>query len=90
MRDRGVMLACDRPLPDIVKRIEYYHDQRLFMLVYHNDNHEGDLLQYEVPLRMISLVQRSADVVIFTIFEGEEPIGYKVPLVQIMGDIMIC
>ncbi len=81
--DGGVMLVCDKPLPDLVCRVEYYREQRLFMLVYHSDNDNGELMHYEVPSPLTRAVESSPNVIIYSLFPNHEPIGYKVPLIQI-------
>lgn len=86
LHDGGVMLVSDRPLPDIVCRVEYYRDQRLFMLVYYDEELEDDLMHYEVPTRLSGSVEKSPSVMIYSLFPDHEPIGYKVPLVQV-GDM---
>lgn len=83
LHDGGVMLVSDRPLPDIVCRVEYYRQQRLFMLVYYDEAIEEDLMHYEVPQQMVDAVERTPNVIIYSLFPNHEPIGYKVPLVQI-------
>lgn len=87
LKDGGVMFLSDRPLPHIVKRIEYYRDDALFMIVYQNPEHEGDLLHYEVPDKMREAVEKNPDVLIYCLFKGHEPIGYKVPLVQVLDQV---
>lgn len=86
LHDGGVMLVSDRPLPDIVKRVEFYRDQRLFMLVYDVDDEHSQLMHYEVPENMTYPVEKSPDVIIYSLFPNHEPIGYKVPLIKV-GDL---
>ncbi len=86
LRDGGVMLVSDRPMPHIVKRVEFYRDQRLFMLVYNTEEENGELMHYEVPETMIRPVEKSPNVIIYSLFPDHEPIGYKVPLIKV-GDI---
>ncbi len=81
LHDGGVMLVSDSPLPDIVCRVEYYRDQRLVMLVYNDD--DQDLMHYEIPERMTKPVEKTPNIVIYSLFPNHEPIGYKVPLVQV-------
>lgn len=86
LRDGGVLLASDSSFANIIKRVEFYRDQRLMMLIY-NDSEESDLLMhYEVPYDMIDPVERSPDVMIYMMFENHDPIGYKVPLIKV-GDL---
>ena len=89
LHDGGIMLVSDTPLPDIVCRVEYYRDQRLFMLVYNDDEQDDsdDLMHYEIPEKMARPVESSPNIAIYSLFPNHEPIGYKVPLIQI-GDMM--
>jgi hypothetical protein len=86
LKDGGVMLVSDRPLPHIVKRVEFYRDQRLVMLVYSNTEQDSDLMHYEVPEKMVYPVEKSPDVIVYALFPDHPPIGYKVPLIKV-GDI---
>ncbi len=81
LNDGGVMLVSDSPLPDIVCRVEYYRDQKLFMLVYNDD--DQDLMHYEIPDQMSKPVESTPNIIIYSLFPNHEPIGYKVPLVQV-------
>ena len=85
LHDGGIMLVSDSPLPDMVCRVEYYRDQRLFMLVYDDEELGDDLMHYEIPERMTNPIESSANILIYSLFPNHEPIGYKVPIVQI-GD----
>jgi hypothetical protein len=85
LSDGNVMLVSDRPLPDIVRRVEYYKEQKLFMLVYNNKEHESELMHYEVPADLTLPVERTPNILIYSLFPDHEPIGYKVPLVQVGG-----
>lgn len=86
LKDGGVMLVSDRPLPDIIKRVEFYRDQRLFMLIYRNEENESDLMHYEVPETLTHPIEKSPDVIIYSLYPNHEPIGYKVPLIKV-GDL---
>jgi hypothetical protein len=83
LTDGGVMLVSDLPLPHVVKRVEYYRDQRLFMLVYWSDDEHNELMHYEVPENMIYPVEKSPNVIIYSLFPNREPLGYTVPLVKV-------
>lgn len=87
LHDGGVILVSDEPLPDIVCRIEYYLDQRLFMMVYDNQANDSELLHYEVPEQMSKSIAAAPDIAIYSLFPNHEPIGYKVPLIQIGGSL---
>jgi hypothetical protein len=86
LKDGGVMLVSDRPLPHLVKRVEFYREQRLVMLIYSNEDNDSDLMHYEVPPHMAHPVEKSPDVIIYSLFPDHEPIGYKVPLIKV-GDL---
>ena len=83
LNDGGVLLVSDQPLPAIVKRVEYYAEQRLFNLVYFCEDTEEDLVEYEVPQDLASRVEGSADMLIYSLFEGQAPLGYRAPLIQV-------
>ncbi len=83
LHDGNVMLVSDTPLPDMVCRIEYYREQRIFMVVYNGDDRDEDMMHYEVPAHMASPVERTPNIMIYSLFPNHEPIGYKVPLVQV-------
>lgn len=83
LHDGRVTLVSDRPLPDIVKRVEYYRDQRLFQLVYKNSEFEDYLMDCEIPENLADPVEKSPNVIIFTLFPGLEPLGYKAPLIKV-------
>jgi hypothetical protein len=83
LHDGRVMLASDTPLPHVVKRVEFYRDQRLFMLVYNTEDEEGELMHYEVPDNMSKPIEKSPNVIIYSLFPDHEPIGYKVPLIKV-------
>lgn len=83
LNDGRVMLVSDEPLPDIVKRVEYYQDQKLCMLVYSNPEHEGDLMHYEVPDEAKNAIEASPNILIYSLYADKEPFGYRVPIVQV-------
>lgn len=86
LHDGSVMMVSDQPLPDMVCRVEYYKDQRLFMIVYDDDENGEDLMHYEIPNKMSDSVEKSPNILVYSLFPNHEPIGYKVPLVQV-GDL---
>ncbi len=86
LHDGNVMMVSDEPLPDIVRRVEYYRNQRLLMLVYHDEELDDDLMHYEIPQQMAGRIESSPDIMIYSLFPDHEPIGYKVPLIQV-GEI---
>ncbi len=81
------MLVSDTPLPDIVCRVEYYREQRVFMVVYGDDVVSEEMMHYEVPENMARPVENTPNIMIYSLFPDHEPIGYKVPLVQV-GNII--
>ncbi|GJL85875.1 MAG: hypothetical protein DHS20C02_16500 [Micavibrio sp.] len=81
--DGGVMLVSDQPLPDIVKRVEYYREQRLFMLIFFDSELEDELMHYEITPNMAHCVEKTPNIMIISLFPDHEPIGYEVPLIQV-------
>ena len=86
LKDGGVTLTADTAFPEIIKRVEYYRDQRLFLLVYDNNDQDSDLMHFEVPEKMIYPVEQSPSVIMYCIFKNHAPIGYSVPLIKV-GDL---
>ncbi len=83
LNDGRVSIICDRPTPDVIRRVEYYREQRLFQLVYNNEAHEDHLMECEIPESLIGPVEKSPNVIILTIVEGFDPLGYKAPLIKV-------
>jgi hypothetical protein len=83
LKDGVVMLASDAPFPHVVKRVEFYRDQKLFMLVYRTDHEETELMHYEVPANMTAPIEQSPSVLIYALYPDNPPLGYKVPLVKV-------
>lgn len=83
LNDGRVTLVCDRPLPDIVRRVEYYREQRLFMLVYNDGSLEDELMECEIPQDMADPVEKCPNIIIFTLFPELAPVGYKAPLIKV-------
>lgn len=84
LREDALMLVSDEPFPSIVKRVEYYREQKLMSLVYSNPEVPEELMQYEIPQGMTPSVESCPTIVIFNVYEECAPIGYKAPLVQII------
>ncbi|MGQ0527433.1 MAG: hypothetical protein ACT4OY_05310 [Alphaproteobacteria bacterium] len=84
--DGGLMLVCSEPLPDIVKRVEFYREQRLLNVIYFNEKEGSDLMHREVPINLAASVEKSPDVLIYSLFIDDEPVGYKAPLIQVGED----
>ena len=83
LNDGGVILAADQPFPHVVKRVEYYNEQRMMMVVYKDKDADDDLMHYEVPDAMIDSVAKSPNIIIYSMFPDHPPIGYKAPLVKV-------
>ncbi len=86
LSDDRIMLMSDRPMPDIVKRIEYYREQRLFMLVWHDEDMEELIMHHEVPIDFAMAIEKAPHVYIYALYPDSEPLGYKAPLIKV-GDI---
>ena len=86
LTDGRVMLVSNQPMPHIVQRIEYYREQRLFNLVWHDEDKEELLLHSEIPIDLAMAVERVPEVIICMMFPQEQrTLNYKTPLVKI-GD----
>ena len=84
MPDGDLVIVSDQTLPDDVKRVEYYRDQKLFMLVYANDDHEGDLMHYELADDVARKVERKTALMIIEPDNNSgKPMGYYASLIQV-------
>jgi type IV secretory pathway TraG/TraD family ATPase VirD4 len=83
LADGGLVIMCDSPFPHEIRRIEYYRDQKLMMLVYNNPSHEGDLMHYELADVASQSVESSPSVLVVDHSPDRKMYGYDVPLVQV-------
>lgn len=81
-----VMLVADRPMPDMVRRVEYYRDQKVFMLVYDDEEIDSEMMHYEVPIDYAMAVEKTPNILIYANYPDTGPIGYKAPLIKV-GDV---
>lgn len=80
-----LVLASNEQFPAYIVRVEYYAEQRLFMLVYNTPDQETELMPYEVTTDFAGHVDQSPNImVIISAQDGEEPYGYDVPLVKVV------
>ena len=86
MNDDRILLVSDMPMPDVGKRVEYYRDQRLFMIVWYDENMEELLMHHEVPIDFAMAIEKTPNILIYSFYPDHDPIGYKVPLIKV-GDI---
>ena len=79
-----LVLVSDSTFPADVKRVEYYRDQKLFMLVYDDPAHEGDLMHYELADDLARKVERKSSMVVIEpdLMTGR-PMGYYTSLIQV-------
>ncbi len=80
--DGRLLIGSNEAFPSDVRHVEYYKDQKLFMLVY--ENSESDLMPTEISAETHDIIQSSPNVMIIAMApDGQSPYGYQVPLVQI-------
>tara|TARA_Y100000034_G_C6895263_1_gene412611 strand:+ start:1782 stop:2072 length:291 start_codon:yes stop_codon:yes gene_type:complete len=84
LKNGNVALMSDRQFDGEVKRVEFYRDQKLLMLVYKDDAREGDLLHYELDEASVKKVEHASNVLIYSEGAGQtDPIAYYAFLVQV-------
>lgn len=84
LRDGGLVLMCDRAFPAEVKRVEYYRDQKLFMLVYDGAEYDSDLMDYEVSDFAANLIKSAASNIMVVNAQNPNDLeGFDVPLIQV-------
>lgn len=84
LEDGRLALTSNRPFPADILRVEYYREQRLFLLVYETEEAGSDLMPCEIRPETADLVQSSPDIQVIMLPENEQgPYGYTVPLIQV-------
>ena len=80
--DGRLVLGTDEPFPFDIKYIEYYREQRLFSLVFEND--DSSLIPVEISAFIGETVERAPSMIVLEVTKGHaEPYRYIVPLVQV-------
>ena len=79
-----LIMASDEAFPSDIKRVEYYKDQKLFMLIYEDDELEGDLMHYELADTVAGKVEKKSTLMIVEpdAATGRQS-GYYTSLIQI-------
>lgn len=84
LTDDRLVIASNETLPADIRRVEYYRDQKLFLLVYENGETADDLMPGELSPDVAKLVEKSPNALVIVMApKGLEPYGYTVPLIQI-------
>ncbi len=82
--DGRLILASNQPFPSDVARVEYFRDQKLFMLIYEDTEDGSDLMPCEMNDTESEIIKGSPDIlVIVKEHEDADPYGYVSPLIQI-------
>lgn len=85
LRDGRLIVASNEPFPADIQRVEYYREQRLFVLVYEETaDYADDLMPCEISPELAAKIHSSPDIMVVAMAQkGQEPYGYPVPLVQV-------
>jgi hypothetical protein len=59
-----LVMVCDRKLPAEVRRVEYFREQKLLMLVYAGGDPQDELMHYEMPDDYAARVEQKSSMVI--------------------------
>lgn len=84
LRDGAIVLMSSRRFRAPIKRVEFYRDVKLLMLVYDDDTDEGELMDYELSDHVAGVVKKSTRNIL--VVNAEDPAnmeGFDVPLVQV-------
>ncbi len=82
--DGRLILASNQPFPSDIARVEYFRDQKLFMLVYEDKEAGSDLMPCEMSDDVSNIIRESPDIIVIAMTkENAEPTGYQTSLVQI-------
>lgn len=85
LADGKVVLISDAPFPHEIRRVEFYREQRLMMLVYENAGQDGELMHHELPAAAVEALETAPTVFVVNHGPNKKLYGYDVPLVQIGG-----
>lgn len=81
--DGRLIMGCNHQLPADIERVEYYRDQKLFLLKFEGID-EDRLMPIEMSDEVSATIKISPDVIIVAMAqEGQEPYEYTAPLVQV-------
>ena len=78
-----LVMVCDRELPSEVKRVEYFRDQKLLMLVYTDGDPEDELMHFELPDHYARKVEAKSSLVIVEPGVSGQQRGYYTSLIQV-------
>ncbi|PZP56587.1 MAG: hypothetical protein DI586_03255 [Micavibrio aeruginosavorus] len=79
-----LVMVCDQELPSEVKRVEYFRDQKLLMLVYKDGEQEDELMHYELPEDYARRVELKSNLVIIEPDpQTGKQMGYYTSLIQV-------
>ncbi len=84
LKDGRLLIACNEDMPTDIIRVEYYREQRLFSLVYENEEDDGEIMPVEIPYEINDIIKNSPNIMVIAMAsQNAKPYGYQVPLVQI-------
>lgn len=85
LTDGRVALLSDEGFPELPERLEFYETQKLFVIVYDDPDHEGDMTHYEIPDSYVADVKGASAAVIGRVEDNAIVEAYEVPLIQIIS-----
>lgn len=84
LRDGAIVLMSSEPFRAPIKRVEFYRDVKLLMLVYEDDTDDSDLMDYELSDHVAGVVKKSArNILVVNAKDPANMEGFDVPLVQV-------
>lgn len=82
--DGRLVMASNDPLPSDIGRIEYYREQKLFNLVFEDENCEERLMPCEMSDSVSEMVKSSPDMIVIAMAQPNmPPYEYIAPIIQI-------
>jgi hypothetical protein len=82
--DDRIVIASNQVFPSQVRRVEYFRDLKLLMLVFQNEEDGSDLMPCEISDDTSTYITQNSSFIFMPIVTGQEyTMGYDVPLVQI-------
>lgn len=78
LHDGGLLIVCDRPLPKILAGVEYNEFDQLLTLFAVDGT--TATMAIPIPFEIFREMRNSDQIIVYSLFPGQEPVGYRVPL----------
>lgn len=79
-----LVIVSDNDFSSEVIRVEYYREQKLFNIVFSDEDNQGDLAELELPDDIDQIVRNSpSDILVINVADPQRLANYEVPFIQV-------